>query len=114
MGRARSSAGSPASNTPRRVRLVKGSHIVVPKFWDGPQAYLLQNNDKRVIFVNPYEGDLCADRHDRHSRSRARAEDVAIDDGEIDYLLGVVNRYFRRQLAARRHRPQLLRRPAAL
>ena len=31
----------------RRVRLVKGSHIVVPKFWDGPQAYLLQNTDKR-------------------------------------------------------------------
>jgi glycerol-3-phosphate dehydrogenase len=32
---------------------------VVPKFWDGPQAYLFQNDDKRVIFVNPYEGDLC-------------------------------------------------------
>ena len=40
------------------MRLVKGSHIVVPKFWDGPQAYLFQNDDKRVIFVNPYEGDL--------------------------------------------------------
>ena len=45
------------SNSPRRVRLVKGSHIIVPKFWEGPQAYLFQNNDKRVIFVNPYEGD---------------------------------------------------------
>ena len=28
------------------------------KFWDGEQAYLLQNSDKRVIFVNPYEGDF--------------------------------------------------------
>ena len=46
------------SNSPRRVRLVKGSHIIVPKFWEGPQAYLFQNNDKRVIFVNPYEGDM--------------------------------------------------------
>ena len=45
-------------NSSRRVRLVKGSHIVVPKFWEGRQAYLLQNNDKRVIFVNPYEDDL--------------------------------------------------------
>ena len=46
-------------NSRRRVRLVKGSHIVVKKFWDGPQAYLFQNDDKRVIFVNPYEDDLC-------------------------------------------------------
>ena len=45
-------------NTENRVRLVKGSHIVVRKFWDGDQAYLLQHDDKRVIFVNPYEGDL--------------------------------------------------------
>lgn len=41
----------------RNVRLVKGSHIIVPKFWEGQQAYLMQNNDKRVIFINPYEGD---------------------------------------------------------
>ena len=46
-------------NAGHRVRLVKGSHIVVPKFWDGPQAYLFQNDDRRVIFVNPYQGDLC-------------------------------------------------------
>ena len=45
-------------NSGRRVRLVKGSHLVTRKFWDGGQAYLLQNTDKRVIFVNPYEGDL--------------------------------------------------------
>ena len=50
--------GVAGSNSPRRVRLVKGSHIIVPKFWEGPQAYLFQNNDKRVIFVNPYEGDM--------------------------------------------------------
>ena len=46
------------SNSSRNVRLVKGSHIIVPKFWDGRQAYLVQNHDKRVIFINPYEGDL--------------------------------------------------------
>lgn len=38
------------------MRLVKGSHIIVPKFWWGPQAYL--SNDDRVMFVNPYEGDM--------------------------------------------------------
>jgi glycerol-3-phosphate dehydrogenase len=46
------------SNSSRNVRLVKGSHIIVPKFWEGRQAYLVQNHDKRVIFINPYEGDL--------------------------------------------------------
>ncbi len=45
------------ANSRRSVRLVKGSHIITPKFWDGPQAYLVQNHDKRVIFINPYEGD---------------------------------------------------------
>ena len=49
-------AGGSAEN---RVRLVKGSHIIARKFWQGEQAYLLQNRDNRVIFVNPYEGDLC-------------------------------------------------------
>jgi glycerol-3-phosphate dehydrogenase len=39
------------------VRLIKGSHLVVPKFWSGDHAYLLQHSDKRVIFVTPYEGD---------------------------------------------------------
>ena len=43
------------SNSTRNVRLVKGSHIVVPKFWKGENAYLVQNHDKRVIFINPYE-----------------------------------------------------------
>src|SRR5688572_2979041 len=51
-------AGIDGSSSNRRVRLVKGSHIVTRKFWDGDHAYLLQNHDKRVIFVNPYEGDL--------------------------------------------------------
>lgn len=40
-------------NAEGRVRLVKGSHIITPKFWKGDQAYLLQNSDRRVIFVIP-------------------------------------------------------------
>ncbi len=84
-------------NSQYRVRLVKGSHIIVPKFWDGPQAYLFQNDDKRVIFVNPYEGDLCLiGTTDIHYQGRP--EDVSIDQGEIDYLLKVVNRYAARPL----------------
>jgi glycerol-3-phosphate dehydrogenase len=79
------------------VRLVKGSHIVVPKFWDGPQAYLFQNHDKRVIFVNPYEGDLCLIGTTDVPYAGA-AEDAAVDEDEVDYLLSAVNRYVRREL----------------
>ncbi len=82
----------------RRVRLVKGSHIVTRKFWEGPQAYILQNTDKRVIFVNPFEGNMALIGttdipHD------GRAEDVEISDSEMDYLLAAVNRYTHTQLA---------------
>ncbi|MHB1302100.1 MAG: glycerol-3-phosphate dehydrogenase [Acidiphilium sp.] len=84
-------------NTRARVRLVKGSHIVVRKFWDGQQAYLLQNDDKRVIFVNPYEGDLCLIGTTDIPYEGA-AEDVAIDQTERDYLLRVVNRYMKTTL----------------
>lgn len=81
-------------NSSHNVRLVKGSHVVVPKFWTGPQAYLLQNEDRRVIFVNPYEDDLAL-IGTTDIPYDGRAEDVAIDDGEIDYLLGVLSRYFK-------------------
>ena len=86
--------GVAGSNSPRRVRLVKGSHIVVPKFWDGPQAYLFQNNDKRVIFANPYEGDMAL-IGTTDIPYEGRAEDVAIDGDETEYLLTAINRYLK-------------------
>jgi D-erythritol 1-phosphate dehydrogenase len=85
-------------NATRRIRLVKGSHIVVPKFWSGPQAYLLQSDDGRVIFVNPFEGDLCLIGTTDIPYS-GDPENVVIDDQEIDYLLAVVNRYARAPVA---------------
>ena len=42
---------------PKQIRMVKGSHIVVPKVHDEPEAYMLQNADNRIIFVIPYEDD---------------------------------------------------------
>ena len=84
-------------NAARRVRLVKGSHVVTRKFWDGPQAYLLQNTDKRVIFVNPYEGDKALIGTTDIPWERP-AEEVEIEPFEVDYLLAVVNRYFRTAL----------------
>jgi D-erythritol 1-phosphate dehydrogenase len=79
-------------NSSHGVRLVKGSHIVVPKFWSGTHAYLLQNDDRRVIFVNPYQGDLAL-IGTTDIPYEGRAEDVAIDDAEIRYLLSALARY---------------------
>ena len=43
---------------PRRVRLVKGSHIVVPRLFTHDRAYIFQNADGRVCFAIPYESDF--------------------------------------------------------
>jgi glycerol-3-phosphate dehydrogenase len=85
--------GFAGTTSSRRIRLVKGSHLVTRKFWQGDQAYLLQNDDKRVIFVNPYEGDLAL-IGTTDIAVEGKPEDARIDDREIDYLLGILKRYF--------------------
>ena len=42
----------------KSLRLVKGSHIVVPQLFEHDHAYIFQNPDKRIIFAIPYEGDF--------------------------------------------------------
>lgn len=85
-------------SAPERIRLVKGSHIVVPRLFEGEHAYILQNPDRRVVFAIPferrftligttdipYEGGLDA---------------AAISQEEIAYLCESVNRYFGRSIA---------------
>lgn len=85
------------SNSARNVRLVKGSHIIVPKWWSGSNAYLVQNDDKRVIFINPYEGDKAL-IGTTDIAYEGRAEDVQADESEIAYLIKAVNRYFKEKL----------------
>lgn len=89
-------AGVVGSNAPSRVRLVKGSHVIVRKFWEGEQAYLLQNDDKRVIFVIPYHGDLGL--IGTTDVPVEEGEPVAVSGEERAYLLRAVNRYMRQQL----------------
>ena len=76
------------------VKLVKGSHIVTPKFFDGPQAYLMQNHDRRVIFVIPYQGDLAL-IGTTDIPFEGAPEAAAADEEEIVYLLDAVAGYFR-------------------
>lgn len=49
--------GLTGSNSgPRKLRLIKGSHIIVPRVHEGDHAFILQNDDRRIVFVIPYEG----------------------------------------------------------
>jgi glycerol-3-phosphate dehydrogenase len=81
-----------------RVRLVKGSHIVVPRIHAGEHAYLLQNTDQRIVFVIPYlehwsligTTDVVVDSAD------ARWE---ITPEEIRYLIEAANRYLAKPIS---------------
>ena len=44
------------SKTRRKVRLVKGSHIVVAALYAGDHAFIFQNEDNRIVFAIPFEG----------------------------------------------------------
>ncbi|MDP2809202.1 MAG: FAD-dependent oxidoreductase [Rhodocyclaceae bacterium] len=78
-------------------RLVKGSHIVVPRVHEGEHAYILQNVDKRVIFIIPYQDAWSLiGTTDIVIETMAQAE--AIDEEETRYLLAAVNRYLAKPL----------------
>jgi glycerol-3-phosphate dehydrogenase len=80
-----------------RIKLIKGSHIVVPRIHDQAHAYILQNDDKRVVFIIPYEG--------RYSLIGTTDIDVhgLADTGDISaeetiYLLHAANRFLAKPL----------------
>jgi glycerol-3-phosphate dehydrogenase len=83
-----------AGVTPRHgVRLVKGSHIVLPRLYPGAHAFLLQNDDGRVVFAIPFEAKFTlVGTTDVEWTGPPAAPDVT--DEEVDYLLAVVARYF--------------------
>jgi glycerol-3-phosphate dehydrogenase len=81
----------------KHVRLIKGSHIVVPRLYEGDHAYFLQNPDGRIEFVIPYERQytLIGTTDVPFSGDPA---DVRISPEEVEYLCTSVNRYFAKQL----------------
>ncbi len=79
------------------VKLVKGSHIVVPKLYEGNHAYILQNEDGRVVFACAYEGRYTLiGTTEVELRGVPTACDVSAE--EIDYLCRAANRYFGRAI----------------
>jgi glycerol-3-phosphate dehydrogenase len=80
-----------------KVRWVKGSHIIVPQLYHGDHAYILQNDDGRVVFAIPYEkkytliGTTDIEYH-------GDLDEVRIDIDEVQYLCRAVSQYFRKQV----------------
>jgi glycerol-3-phosphate dehydrogenase len=83
-----------------RVRLVKGSHIVVPKVHSQGHALILQNPDKRVVFVIPYEAAYSligtTDVPVKNVEEAAK-----ITEDETEYLIGAANRFLGKPVAAK-------------
>ncbi|MFS2126324.1 glycerol-3-phosphate dehydrogenase [Pseudomonas sp. Pseusp97] len=89
---------------PYGIRLIQGSHLIVPRLYDGEHAYILQNEDRRIVFAIPYlrQFTLIGTTDREYQGDPAK---VGISEEETDYLLNVVNAHFKRQLG----RPDILR-----
>lgn len=79
------------------INWIKGSHLVVNKLYEGEHAYLLQSNDKRIIFITPY-----------YQYSMIGTTDVPVNDiskppsieqTEIDYLLNLSQQYLKKPIS---------------
>ena len=92
------SAG-PEQESPRQqsIRLVKGSHIVVPKIYEGDHCYTLQLPDGRAMFVIPYEKNytLIGTTEEAFRDDPGKA---GISDEEISYMCRFVSENFKTRL----------------
>ncbi len=80
-----------------KVRLVKGSHIILPRQYKGEHIYVLQQPDKRIVFVMPYQGEYTlvgTTEEDYEGDPR----DVRISDMEMTYLCEAVNNAFSKKI----------------
>lgn len=80
--------------TDYKTRLVKGSHIIVPRLYEGAHAYTLQNDDGRVVFAMPYEGEFTL-IGTTDVNYRGNPADASISKDEISYLCKAVNKFFK-------------------
>jgi glycerol-3-phosphate dehydrogenase len=82
---------------PIGVRLVRGSHITVPRIAGADDAYTFQNDDGRVVFAIPYEDHFTLiGTTDEPMSGDPRSAQASGE--EVDYLLNVMKHYFRTPL----------------
>ncbi len=82
-------------NDPAKIRMVKGSHLVVERLYDHDRCYIFQNADGRICFAIPYENNftLIGTTDEDHKGDPGKPE---ISDAEIDYMLSAVSEYFKK------------------
>lgn len=80
------------------VKLVKGSHIVVPRLYAGEHAFILQNDDRRVVFMIPYEERFTLIGTTDVAVSATQTAALPSDE-EVAYLCRAVNRYLEKPVA---------------
>ena len=79
-----------------RVRLIRGSHIAVPRLHEDDHAYILQQPDGRIVFVLPYGALSLVGTTDCPA---AGPDDDRASPAEIDYLCAASNAYMRQPIA---------------
>lgn len=81
------------TKTGEGVRLVRGSHIVVPKIFDHDRSYIFQNRDGRIIFAIPYENAFTLlGTTDLDHQGAPNA--ATCSDEEVAYICAAASEYF--------------------
>jgi len=87
-----------AGSSAHAVRLIKGSHIVVRRLYEGDHAYVLQHPDRRIVFVIPYQNDFTL-IGTTDIPWQGEPGPMSITAAETEYLCATVNAYFRRPIS---------------
>lgn len=84
-------------DSPYGIRLIQGSHLIVPKLYDAPNAFILQNEDQRIVFTIPYmdQFTIIGTTDREYTGDPAK---VSISEEETEYLLNVVNAHFKQHV----------------
>lgn len=79
------------------IRLVKGSHILLPRLYSGDHSVLIQNSDRRVVFAIPFESKFTlVGTTDAFWDGQPGTPEI--ESAEIEYLLDAVRRTFARSV----------------
>ncbi|MGJ8524796.1 Aerobic glycerol-3-phosphate dehydrogenase [Halomonadaceae bacterium LMG 33818] len=84
-----------SSRTPRLgIKMIKGSHLIMPRINTDDRAYILQNSDKRIVFVLPYQREYSI-VGTTDLAYKGDPSVLTINDEEVDYLINVLNEHFK-------------------
>jgi len=89
---------SPPPESTKTIRMVKGSHIIVPKLYEGEKSYTFQGADGRVVFAIPYQGAYTL-IGTTDVPFEGDANHVSIEKAESKYLMELVENYFQKSVS---------------